>query len=351
VTSDSKVIESTKSGWQNTAVLPPGSHFLSSSRLRAGDWVQALSAEEILATLDSSGALDGLVFMPEMLEFCGRRFQIRGRAEQIVTDGVPLPSGESRVRSFKESDVVLLDGLRCSGGYHGGCKRGCMTFWKEKWLRRIAKPAAPCSANLRGHFQHNLAEQLSTSGAPGKMYCQSSEIMRATLTISWRARMSNSIRNVRNRNYSSWQMLGMLATWVRWKLQQKLTGVYPRGVRKSTPRETLDLQPGELVQVKSLKEIVDTLDKSGKNRGLHFSPDMVPFCGKQLRVRCRTDNLVAEGTGQMRQLKDTVLLEDSTCNSATYAFGGCLRDDFLYWREIWLRRATQQQIAPPRSSK
>jgi hypothetical protein len=34
--------------------------------------VQVKTAAEILATLDSEGKLDGLPFMPEMLQYCGQ---------------------------------------------------------------------------------------------------------------------------------------------------------------------------------------------------------------------------------------------------------------------------------------
>ena len=44
--------------------------------LRAGDWVEVRSAAEILATLDERGRLDALPFMPEMLQYCGRRFRV-----------------------------------------------------------------------------------------------------------------------------------------------------------------------------------------------------------------------------------------------------------------------------------
>src|SRR5205823_5514963 len=46
------------------------------ARPRAGDWVEVKSAEEILATLDEQGRLDGLPFMPEMLQYCGKRLQV-----------------------------------------------------------------------------------------------------------------------------------------------------------------------------------------------------------------------------------------------------------------------------------
>ena len=41
--------------------------------LKAGEWVQVRSKEEILATLDANGRLDEMPFMPEMLKFCGAR--------------------------------------------------------------------------------------------------------------------------------------------------------------------------------------------------------------------------------------------------------------------------------------
>ena len=40
--------------------------------LRIGEIVEVRSPEEILATLDENGELDGLPFMPEMLAWCGR---------------------------------------------------------------------------------------------------------------------------------------------------------------------------------------------------------------------------------------------------------------------------------------
>src|ERR1700675_2894438 len=46
------------------------------SRLRRGDVVEVRSEEEILRTLDPSGKLGALPFMPEMLRFCGKRFRV-----------------------------------------------------------------------------------------------------------------------------------------------------------------------------------------------------------------------------------------------------------------------------------
>jgi len=77
------------------------------------------------------------------------------------------------------------------------------------------------------------------------------------------------------------------------------------------------------------------------HRGLHFAPEMIPYCGRRLRVAKLADKMIAEGTGAMRKLKNTVILENSVCDSATWSFGGCPREDHIYWREIWLRRVEE----------
>jgi hypothetical protein len=139
-------------------------------------------------------------------------------------------------------------------------------------------------------------------------------------------------------NISAWGMVKRIFVWMCWKTHTKLMGQHVRGTQEKTPTEFLGLQPGEMVEVKSLQEIVATLNKNGHNRGLHFSPDQRPFCGGRYRVRSRADNFIAEGTGEMKHFRNTVMLDDILCDSSCFAFGGCYRADLLYWREIWLRR-------------
>jgi hypothetical protein len=49
------------------------------SKLKAGDWVEVESTEEILAALDGNGRRDGLPFMPQMFRYCGKRLYTRWR--------------------------------------------------------------------------------------------------------------------------------------------------------------------------------------------------------------------------------------------------------------------------------
>ena len=50
--------------------------------LCAGEWVEVLSKEEILRTLDQNGRLEDLPFMPQMFRYCGQRFQVYKRAHK-----------------------------------------------------------------------------------------------------------------------------------------------------------------------------------------------------------------------------------------------------------------------------
>lgn len=311
---------------------------ISAKKLAAGDLVEVRPVDEILSTLDSRGTLNGLVFMPEMLEYAGRQFRVSRRAEQVCTDGAPVLRGESRVRGFSGDDVVLLTGLRCSGALYGGCKRGCTIFWKEAWLRPVeGNGVAPMIVPV---LETAAGALPATQVSDETYYCQSSELLNTTHHLTFLSRAKNAWRNVRTGNYRASEMLRILIVWCYWRVRQRLFGVYPRGSCKPTPYGVLDLQPGEAVEVKLLDEIIATLDEHGKNRGLHFSADMVPYCGRRLEVSARADNLIAEGTGSMRHLRNTVILKGAICDSAVYAFGGCPREDLLYWREIWLRRSS-----------
>ena len=61
--------------------------------LRAGEWVEVLGRDEVLATLDANGRLDGLPFMPEMFEYCGKRFEVWKRTCCLIENGARHPGG------------------------------------------------------------------------------------------------------------------------------------------------------------------------------------------------------------------------------------------------------------------
>ena len=304
-------------------------------RLQAGDCVEVRPPEEIIQTLDASGTLNGLPFMPEMFRECGQRFQVAYRPLQICTDNVPVIDDQSRVRGFIGDDVVLLEGVRCTGLEHGDCKRGCMVFWKDSWLRKVSGSAVPPQ---RTPVARSVEKLRSAASGPA-YFCQSSEILKATRSLSKLDRFAVCLGDIREGNRRVGEVLRHVCIWFFWRAHTTMRGAYPRGNQWPTPTEVLNLQPGEWVEVKSLAEITKTLDSSGRNRGLHFTPDMRLRCGQRYRVRSRASRLIAEGTGHMLSIKNTVLLDGAVNEKAHNTFGSCPRRAYQYWREIWLKRA------------
>jgi hypothetical protein len=108
------------------------------------------------------------------------------------------------------------------------------------------------------------------------------------------------------------------------------------GEQSKTLRAELNLQPGELVEIKSPREIQATLDAQGRNRGLSFEAEMAAHCGRRYRVAMPVRTIIAEETGKMVQLSNTVILEGVVCQGICVK--NCPRANYLYWREIWLKR-------------
>jgi hypothetical protein len=116
---------------------------------------------------------------------------------------------------------------------------------------------------------------------------------------------------------------------------------YPVSTRRQkTPKETLGLRPGELVQVKSHAEIAATLDFRSQNRGMRFDPEMVRYCDGTYRVQQRVETIINEQTGKMMKLpNDCIMLEGVVCiGECSHRRLFCPRSITPYWREIWLKR-------------
>jgi hypothetical protein len=112
---------------KNPASMAPPGQFLN---LEKGDWVEVRSKEEIDATLDNRRRNNGLLFMPPMARFCGKRYRVFKKVEKIVLE----TTGE--LRRIK-SPTVFLEGAYCDGKDYEGCDRSCYHFWREVWLKRI----------------------------------------------------------------------------------------------------------------------------------------------------------------------------------------------------------------------
>lgn len=302
--------------------------------LRAGDWLEVKSPLEISQTLDADGTLDGLPFMPEMLEHCGRRYRMLRRAEKTCLEG---SDSLYTSREFHNNDVVLLDQLRCSGADHDGCQRLCMMFWKLAWLRKVEGGSSKVELDLQN--AQVLRRKLKTTNSPGQYFCQSTQLGKATAPNKRSTIFLKAYRDVRSGAVSTSDMAKLIVVPLFRKIRDGLVG-RPKllGVLTRTPVGSLGLQPGEIVQVKTLEEMRATLDRKGRNRGLICDLELKRFCGMKYRVRSRLDRMISEATGQMRKVEGTVILDGNTCLCA-WTVGGCPRLEYCYWREAWLKRA------------
>jgi len=296
---------------------------------QVGNWVEVRSLDQILATLDGEGKLDGLPFMPEMVRHCGRHHKVQAVMTKICVQGKGM-------RAVFDQPLVLLDQLRCDGALHGLCSRACTLLWKPAWLRS----SCAASEGFDGAGDEARAEWPHRTQEEGGAYvCQATALKHATLPISTTEKVRRALADVREGEWSLGSLVEVYAQTLSDRvgsLLRRLWGAIRR--QGPTPVETLALQPGEWAQVKPLKEILATLDRNNKNRGLMFSRYMIPFCGGTYRVTAKMDNFIDDKTGDLRKFQNTVLLEGVSCGGETTS-GPCRRAEYLYWREIWLRRA------------
>ena len=349
------------------------------TKSKAGDWVRVKSKEEILKTLDQSGRLEGLPFMPQMFKYCGQRVQVFKRAHKTC-DTIAGPQTGYITR--KVPDGVHLE-FRCDGKAHGGCQAHCLLFWKEAWLEHLDdETVAATQAGAPLHFtspttRHSCTEEdvvRATRAAGGdrepRYVCQATELHAFSTPLKWwdarqyiedyRSGNTSAIVMLRTFVYVTFYFgslahryrLGRPARWLYGTLMKIVGGSPMRRTRgrlppdQPTPRSDLNLMPGDLVRVKSFEQILDTISVNNSNRGLWFDAEMVMFCGKIHRVQTRVEKFIDESSGRMKTLKTpAVILEGAYCRSCySEQRFFCPRGIFAWWREVWLEKVPEGAV-------
>jgi hypothetical protein len=312
--------------------------------LRHGDLVEVKSPSEILATLDDRGALDDLPFMPEMAPYCGRRFTVERRAEKVC-DTIHY-TGSRRLH-----DSVLLEDLRCDGSGHDGCQAECRFFWKEAWLRKVSphdlpRPPFPAGelAPLIERTSRQVRSTVLLNGQAQQRYrCQATDLTKCTEHLKlWDLRAY--VREYTSGNVSLGRFLRVTARAAVKEPMRKMGLVpevhVPGTAKKGIVFRPLDLRPGELVRVKTKEEIAGTLNAEGRNRGLWFDREMLPYCGGTFRVRTRLSRFINDRDGSMVELKNEAVTLDGVVCSGDLSLRRwfCPRAIYPFWRECWLER-------------
>src|SRR5690606_6661071 len=274
-------------------------------------------------------------------------------------------SGMRRMR-----DAVHLADLRCDGSAHGGCQAGCLIYWKEAWLRRApstsppegtdptrAVPAAPPAApRVTVADLHRRTRREPSPTGEELWSCQATELLRAAPELLPLRHLGQYVVDVRSGNIGPLAVLRALLVGLFNRAQAVSTRVLPprlrfregrrwgfvRGTLTTTPTGRTDLQPGELVRIRSKDQIMATLDRNQRNRGLGFEEEMARHCGREARVLRRVERCIDEGTGRLLEMRNPcIVLDGIVCEGAYNA--NCPRSIPAFWREIWLERVEAPQ--------
>lgn len=335
---------------------------VSGSRYRAGDKVTVKSADEILATLDDKGCIDGLPFQPEMLRYCGQTFDVFRSAHKTCDYSTGGADGRRMVKS------VHLDGVRCDGAAHDGCEAHCYLFWRDEWLRPAGVPPAPGGAIPQAKVDATALQRLTrhagaATPADTVYICQTTELPRSTTLLAWWD-LRQYVDDWTSRNLKLGELVWLLAGGALRSLMGLGVGyrffkglhdrlqaargrppyrdyVGPIPVGAPTPTGRLGLEVGESVRVREWPEIEATLNQRARNRGMKFDYEMVKFCGRQYKVEARVDRIIDEKSSKMVTMKEPCIQLDGVhCMAECTADRlGCPRRGRIFWREIWLERA------------
>lgn len=298
--------------------------------------IEIRSADEILASLDDNGALDGLPIMPGMLDYCGAVCRVYNQADKICAT-----NGPTAIRSM--SDAWYLDIPPCQGHSWVACDAGCRFIWKTAWIKPAIESEQATALNGRtydwGQTQDQSASEIIRrfeANCQGDRYvCQATELWSATQPLGmlqWQQYWTDWKRHgvpIRTLMYGLWFALATKAM----RLIGRKTSV--AGKCTTTPVMSLNLKVGDVVRVKNRADIESTLNSAGKNRGLWFDPEMLVYCDKEMQVSRIVTQLIDETTGNVVQLREpTIVLEENRCTGCLHRF--CQRQSLFYWREIWV---------------
>jgi hypothetical protein len=295
-----------------------------------GDEVEIRPLSDILATLDESGMLEGIPFQPEMANLCGRRLRIFRCVDKIFDYG-----RTKRMRRLER--CVLLVGLRCDGADHGGCQAMCYLLWKTQWLKPLRAPAAE-SGTAGGRIAPTFADVTEGGKVMRRYMCQYTQLHGATRPLhSWN--LLQEVRPLVAGNVTLAGFLVGLGTRLFNRVQVLRHGngfpFLPFAPDKPETPETAPMAIGDLVKVRPVEQIVRTLNRRYRNKGLWFDRDMVKHCGTTHRVLVRVERIIDDSNGEMLQMKTPSLLLSGADYSGEF-LNFSAQHDYFFWRESWL---------------
>jgi hypothetical protein len=309
---------------------------LSHHRFSVGDTVRILDIEKIQQTLGEDSMLDGCLMTEQMYLHCGQLHTI-----VKVVDNIFLEQDNRMYRT--KASLYALDKLYCNGICNESsnrCDKSCYLFWHENWLSSDElnnksfkqvnnKNGDKDFVSNTGNNQYTVSgKQLRTDWDPNNKNCQLKHIRKTTI--------KNSIFNCIYQYivHSITNIKKYIVCFYRSFKNNKATRP------QSTYSDESVIYPGDIVKVKSKKEISSMLDSNRKYMGCFFMNEMYDCCEREYKVHNKIDFFFDETKNKMCKCSNIFLLEDSTCSGKRKLYmQKCNRGCYFFWNKDWLVKA------------
>jgi hypothetical protein len=114
------------------------------------------------------------------------------------------------------------------------------------------------------------------------------------------------------------------------------------GIKDNARKE---IRAGDLVRVRSKKEICSILDDWRRYKGCSFMDEMYEYCDKRYRVLKKVQYFYDEVKQEVVKCKDIVILDGLICSGRRKLYRDrCDRNCFLFWHKDWLEKVEKPSM-------
>lgn len=129
--------------------------------------------------------------------------------------------------------------------------------------------------------------------------------------------------------------------FLRFACPKILSNIYLRKERSKGSKNfnSLCLNQGDIVRIRSKEEIIQTLGGNNKLNGCLFMNEMQRYCGGKYKVLKRIEYFFNEAKSRMVRTRNLVLLQGLHCSGKIpYFKHRCDRYCLFFWNEAWLEK-------------
>jgi hypothetical protein len=125
----------------------------------------------------------------------------------------------------------------------------------------------------------------------------------------------------------------------RWYKKRMLQSLRPNSKTGNISQVNQEqIQPGDIVRVRSKAEIGRVLNRFRKTRGCTFQVGMYEYCDKEFKVVKKVDYFFDETKQKMCKCNGIYLLDGAICRGKTAYLAPCGRNCFFFWQASWLEK-------------